>query len=333
MLTGTPSRTHDRRINFRVSVHTCRHSRVSAAKITERFGSFNARVWAQCRFGALSVGILCAIHVAGSTPSEAQTWPVDAAPCPTDLPDRMSCVPGGVFIRGSDNGPENVRPAEKVWVSTFLMDQYEVTYGEYRECVKNKKCPEAKPQYIDYDHPKQPMTGVNWFDAKAYCEAMGKRLPTEAEWEKAARTDDGRTYPWGEESATCDRAVIMDKAGKGCGNKKRGKNPEKGKPWAVGSKPVGPYGLFDMAGNSWEWVEDWYSESYAACGKSCQGVDPKGPCDGAEKCPGHHEKLVRGGSWYWPGNYATTFYRRPHFPANHPFHHFGFRCAKTPNNN
>jgi formylglycine-generating enzyme required for sulfatase activity len=241
----------------------------------------------------------------------------------------MACVPGGAFVRGSNSGPENARPEGVVWVQTFYMDVQEVTISDYGKCVKAGKCPKSGPKYVDFDHPQQPINGVSWYDAKTYCEAQGKQLPTEAQWEKAARGDDGRLYPWGNEPCTCERAIIMDKSGRGCGVPKRGKNPEKGKPWKVGSRPATLHGLHDMAGNSWEWVADWASESWKACGKDCEGIEPKGPCGGKEPCPGHRMKIVRGGSWYWPAEYATTVYRREHFPANEPFHHFGFRCAAT----
>jgi formylglycine-generating enzyme required for sulfatase activity len=86
-----------------------------------------------------------------------------------------------------------------------------------------------------------------------------------------------------------------------------------------------------MMGNAWEWVHDWASDSYAACGDACAGIDPRGPCDGAEECPGHDQRVVRGGSWYWPAEYATGTHRRTHFPINEisNFHHFGFRCAAS----
>jgi sulfatase modifying factor 1 len=257
--------------------------------------------------------------------SDAGDFPT-AAPC-SETPDAMACIPGGPFLRGSDQGKEDARPAATVWVETFYMDLNEVTYSEYQQCVAEGKCDKAGPNYSDFNHPRQPITGVSWYDAVKYCKVRGKHLPTEAQWEKAARGADGRTYPWGNEPATCERAVLKDKRGRSCGVPKKGKKPEKGRPWDVGSKPAAIFGLWDMAGNSWEWVYDWYSKSYADCSGSCLGVNPKGPCNGDEKCPGHRRRVVRGGSWYWEADMATTYYRRAHVPGNDPFHHFGFRCA------
>ncbi len=247
-------------------------------------------------------------------------------PC-KDPPRGMACIPGGPFLRGSDDGPKDTRPSATVWVQTFYMDLFEVTYGDYQACVKSGKCPPAGPNYGDFNRSRQPITGVSWYDAVVYCRAHGKRLPTEAEWEKAARGPDGRTYPWGNEHATCERAVFKDRRGRSCGVPKKGKRPDKGRPLEVGSKPPQIYGLYDMAGNSWEWVFDWYSRSYQQCGTDCLGTDPKGPCKGEESCPGHRRRVVRGGSWYWEAAKMTAFYRRAHVPSNSPFHHFGFRCA------
>jgi len=261
-------------------------------------------------------------------PSVREVGKPTAVPC-EEAPERMSCIPGGEFIRGTDDGPKNARPAERVWLQTFYMDKYEVTYSEYRACRKEEKCPYGGPAYSDFDRAAQPIVGVSWFAARDYCRAAGKHLPTEAEWEKAARGPDGNVYPWGNEPATCDRAVIEDASGKGCGTRKKPPDPEKGRTLEVGSRPAGAYGLFDMAGNSWEWVQDWYSASYGHCGGACQGVDPKGPCAGREQCKGHDQKIVRGDSWYWDGFHATGYYRRPHYPNNKPFHHFGFRCAAS----
>ncbi len=246
-----------------------------------------------------------------------------------EVPSGMACVPGGFFVRGSDDGPADSRPASKVWVQTFLMDIDEVTVRDFFACVKSRKCPKAGPLYRGFSEPDMPINGISWFDADNYCKVRGKRLPTEAEWEKAARGVDGRTWPWGDSKATCDLAIIEDESGKGCGRKKPGDHPEKGRPWAVGSRPATQYGLRDMAGNSYEWVADWYSPSWGECGSECSGVDPKGPCGGAAKCPGHKRKSVRGGSWYWPSENARTFHRRSYIPSNKPAHHFGFRCASS----
>ncbi len=264
---------------------------------------------------------------AAASHTDEASWP-KAKPCGT-APTGTACIPGGPFLRGTDDGPDDTRPAATVWVQTFYMDLNEVTYAEYKQCVRDKKCPPAGPNYGDFNHPRQPITGVSWYDAVKYCEVHGKHLPTEAEWEKAARGEDGRLYPWGNDPATCDRAVFKDRRGRSCGVPKRGKRPEKGRPFDVGSKPPGIYGLYDMAGNSWEWVYDWHSRSYEKCDDACQGVDPKGPCQGAEKCAKHRRRVVRGGSWYWEAAKATTFYRRAHVPQNDPFHHFGFRCAAS----
>lgn len=251
-----------------------------------------------------------------------------ALPCDVSVLD-MVCIPGGPTPRGWDEGPSNARPAATVWLQTYFIDRYEVTYAEYEACEKAGECPRSGPRYTDFDHPRMPIQGVSWHDAVRYCEVQGKQLPTEAQWEKAARGPDGELWPWGDEPATCERAIIRDESGRSCGLKKAISKPETGRPWDVGSRPPGPNGLYDMIGNSWEWVADWYSRSYEDCGEACLGVDPQGPCDGAETCPGHAHKIVRGGSWYWDETRATAAYRRAHVPSNRPFHHFGFRCAAT----
>jgi formylglycine-generating enzyme required for sulfatase activity len=266
----------------------------------------------------------------------------DAAPQTPKLPDgaaiaaceeapaNMSCIPGGPFVRGSDDGPENARPAATIALQTFYMDQYEVTIAEYKACVKSGECRKGGPFYPDFSRPHQPIVGMNWFGARDFCTAHGKSLPTEAQWEKAARGTEGAKYAWGDEPATCRRAVIRDKKGRSCGiPMNRSSEPYKGRTFVVGSRPAGAHDLFDMTGNAWEYVADWYSESWSACGDACAGVDPKGPCGGADECPGFDHKLVKGGSWYWGPDYATSYYRRPQPPTNSPFHHFGFRCAAS----
>ncbi len=270
-----------------------------------------------------------AFALAAALPAPAAAPGSSAASACETPPAGLACVAAGPFYRGSDKGPKNERPLASVWMQTYYMDVYEVTYGDYQACVKQKKCKRSHPAYNDYDRPKQPMVGMSWYDAVQYCQFRGKHLPTEAEWEKAARGPDGKTHPWGDEPADCTRAVIMDKTGRGCGTPKKPPNPEKGRTLEVGARPAGVYGLFDMSGNAWEWVADWYTPDYAACGKACAGPDPKGPCGGKELCPGRDQKIVRGGSWYWPPKYATAMWRRPHFPINKPYHHFGFRCAAS----
>jgi sulfatase modifying factor 1 len=269
-----------------------------------------------------------------ANPSEALRGPAGEMPRPCGTPPPgMSCIPGGWFFRGTEDGPADTQPRERVWLETFYVDKTEVTVEAFRACQKREnrreRCGYGEPFYPDFSRPKQPMVAVTWYRAVEFCKLHGKHLPTEAEWEKAARGPDGELFPWGNAPVDCDRAVIMDSRGRSCGVKMESEWPDKGRTFEVASKPAGRYGLFDMSGNAWEWVHDWHSKSYAACGESCRGGNPRGPCGGADRCPGHSEKVVRGGSWYWPADYATGAYRRPHFPNNRPFHHFGFRCAAS----
>lgn len=290
------------------------------------------------RLGVLSTLMM----MTSSAYAATATLPNGAAVKPCVAVDGMGCVPGGAFLRGRDepNGKKpRLRydqagewPRETVHLQTFYMDKYEVTVEDYDACVKAKKCPKARTLYSDYSRPKQPKVGVSWYNAVQFCKAAGKHLPTEAEWEKAARGVDGRLYPWGDKTATCKEAVIKDRRGRSCGvPKKIGGHPEKGRTFVVGTRAPNQFGLFDMSGNSWEWVYDWASRSYAKCGTACQGFDPRGPCGGALKCKGHKHRVVRGGSWYWPAKLATTTFRRFHIPSNKlpNYHHFGFRCAAS----
>lgn len=258
-------------------------------------------------------------------------------------PETMACIPGGIFKRGSNDDPHseckqssynkkhqvNTNPQADIWLDTFYMDKTEVTVKAYKACVAEKKCPKSGPKYTDFSRDLQPITGISWFDAHTFCKAQGKHLPTEAEWEKAARGSNAEMYPWGNDAATCENSVIMDKKGRSCGITKKGKGPEKGRVLEVCSRPASRYGLCDMIGNAEEWVADWYSNSYQDCGKDCIGDNPKGPCAGAAECDKHRYKVVRGGSWYWPAEHATAIHRRSHVPSNNPYHHFGFRCAAS----
>ena len=174
----------------------------------------------------------------------------------------MVTIPDSVFMMGcnfqvdnSCSGPEN--PYHEVNVPEFEVDTTEVTVAQYRVCVEdNNSCsePSIESNLCNWRYSgreEHPVNCINWYQAKTFCEWSGKRLCTESEWETAARGTDGRIYPWGNEDSDCDRAVMENDHGAGCG--------EHGT-WVVASKPSGIYGLYDMAGNIWELVEDdWHS--------------------------------------------------------------------------
>jgi len=236
---------------------------------------------------------------------------------PGPRPDRVT-VPAGPFTQGSTKGDEDERPMRKVTLKAFAIDRTEVTRGDYAACVAAHRCKAppaaaaataapgaatAAPGAVvsasasTSDDPKLPVTGVDWSDAQAYCRFAGGRLPTESEWEKAARGTDGREYPWGEE-ADCARGNWGSFDGEGpCA----GKNP--GRPVAVGHYPNGasPYGVLDLGGNVWEWVADKYDE------------DPK-------------RRVVRGGSCcsYFVAPRAAN---RNAWAPEHRDEDLGFRCA------
>ena len=226
-------------------------------------------------------------------------------------------IPGGPFTQGSTRGDEDERPARKVTLKSYAIDRTEVTRADYAACVAAKRCkavnPNGDPGRVpkppregsrraepgdDPRDPHLPMTGVDWNDAQAYCRFAGARLPTEAEWEKAARGEDAREYPWGND-ADCGRGNWGVFEGEGpCA----GKNP--GHPVPVGQYPTGasPYGVLDLGGNVWEWVADKYDE------------DPK-------------RRVVRGGSCcsYFVGPRAAN---RNAWAPQHRDGDLGFRCAR-----
>lgn len=177
-------------------------------------------------------------------------------------------------------------PRHNVYLSSFSIAEHETTVAEYTSCVDAGACEAAGDASFDPicnfgddgkgDHP---INCVTWQDATDFCAWIGGSLPTESQWEAAARGNDGRLFPWGNESVSCDRAIVVTN-GMGCGT---------GETWPVGSKPdgVSPFGALDMTGNVSEWVADWYSpEAY----EEAEGeTDPQGPLDGIVK-------NVRGGS-------------------------------------
>jgi sulfatase modifying factor 1 len=263
----------------------------------------------------------------------------NAAPC-QQAPAGMQCVPPGWYARGLDgdtHGCEQMgqprdlhpmaAPAARVWLDGFYVDETEVTFGAYMACVRVGECELTRPLYRGFSGDDQPMTGVSWFHARDYCAALGKRLPTEAEWEAAARGPEGEWYAWGNEEPDCDRAVLEDDRGRSCGVPQPSDTPDRGRIQPVRSRPAGRFGLYDMTGNVEEWVADWWTRDYAECGDACTGANPRGPCQGADECENRHFRVVKGGSWYWRGDHAAGWHRRRHEPDNDPFHHFGFRCV------
>ncbi len=258
-----------------------------------------------------------ASNVAAAGPDSAATDP----PCAgLTAPEGMVCIPAGPAVIGSDAHGLAERPRHEVTLSTFFIDTHEVTNGEYRDCVEAGGCParEGVPRtYGPHLAANQPATPMTWPMANRYCVWAGKRLPTEAEWEKAARgATEARTYPWGDEAPSCADAHFA-----GC-------EPYQTLP--VGSRPAGAYGIHDMAGNGFEWVNDWAAGCYDgcknACGDACTGIDPQGPCHGAPWCEGFRYRVLKGGSWVLPADQLRASGRRFQRPRS-GLYRLSFRCA------
>jgi formylglycine-generating enzyme required for sulfatase activity len=246
-------------------------------------------------------------------------------------PDRIR-IPSGPFIQGSIRGEDDERPARTKVLSAFSIDRTEVTRGAYARCVVAHRC-RAVPD-TDAVDDQLPVANVAWAEAQAYCRFAGGRLPTEAEWEKAARGTDGREYPWGNE-ALCERANWGNFDGEGpCA----ASNP--GHPVAVGGYPDGasPYGVLDLGGNVWEWVADLYDDDATSIVPEAPARVPEGPArrareragrrgPGGAPRPGSSERrVVRGGSCcsYFVGPRAAN---RNAWAADHRDFDLGFRCA------
>jgi eukaryotic-like serine/threonine-protein kinase len=218
----------------------------------------------------------------------------EGSPAAAD-PTARVLIPAGPFARGSTRGADDERPVRVRTLPAFHMDRTEVTRAMYGRCVAARRC---KPLAVDlFSEPNLPITNVNWSEARAFCTFAGGRLPTEDEWEKAARGSDGREFPWGKD-VDCARANWGNFENEGpCADK----NP--GKPVDVGSYPQGasPFGVLDMAGNVWEWVADKYDR------------DPT-------------RRVVRGGSCcsYFVEPRAAN---RNAWDPNHRDGDLGFRCV------
>ena len=237
-------------------------------------------------------------------------------------------VPAGDFTMGSDDGDLDERPVHTVYLDTFWIDKTEVTNAMYAKCVQDEVCnqPSSTKSYShdsyygNSEFDNYPVIYVSWDDAKAYCSWADRRLPTEAEWEKAASWDDEHqkknVYPWGD-SIECSLANYLGKEN-GC----------VGDTTPVGSYPTGisPYGALDMAGNVWEWVADWYDANYyVTLGENAS--NPRGPASGQ-----YH--VLRGGAWGGARNSGNHDLRSADRVgddlANSYYVVIGFRCARSP---
>lgn len=209
-------------------------------------------------------------------------------------------VPSGDFLMGSDARYELAEPDEqpqrRVALAGFWIDATEVTRAMYAQCVEQGPCPGEPTVLSPADSgPQLPQSHVSWQDAEAYCQWAGRTLPTEAQWERAARGHDGRRYPWGWiGTAITGRDVRLNFCDSNCPYAYRDGAVDDGaaRQASVGSYPAGasPVGALDMAGNVWEWVADWYRPDYYQVAPL---NDPLGPEEG-------RFKGIRGGSWTEP---------------------------------
>ncbi|MFZ5903232.1 MAG: bifunctional serine/threonine-protein kinase/formylglycine-generating enzyme family protein [Chloroflexota bacterium] len=247
----------------------------------------------------------------------------------------MILIPAGEFAMGGGNADSQAKPDEfpqhDVFLNQYWIDSTEVTAKMYMACVNAGVCNldafnerttvdmlEFSDYYTNPEYENYPAVEVTWENAARYCEWAGKRLPTEAEWEKAAHGVESRLYPWGNqwlENALnfCDLNCLLEWHDGSANDKYKYRAP-------VGSFPSGAsfYGLYDMAGNVWEWVADWYSESYYARSPS---ENPTGPLSGSDR-------VIRGGGWDSPAP-STRASKRFHKPPVFYSGSLGFRCASS----
>lgn len=241
-----------------------------------------------------------------STPPTSATSPASAATVqdkinPKDGAD-MVFVPAGEFLMGNQEGKgsEGERPQRQVTLDDFHIYKFEVTVAQYRKfCAATQRAMPPEPTWKWQD--AHPIVNVTWFDASAYAAWAGAALPTEAQWEKAARGTDGRTFVWGNNftKSTC--------------------HTSDGKTVAVGLFPNGasPYGAMDMAGNVWEWCADWYDPDYYA---DAPLHNPPGPATGTVR-------VLRGGSWgFNVSDFFRVTYRNRCLPEC-KYGDYGFRCV------
>jgi len=260
----------------------------------------------------LSVGLGCddekapqadaAPAAASAEPAaEEEAPPVKSAePEPVATVNPMVLIPAGSFIMGSKDGQKDERPPHPVRVAAFEMDVMEVTLGAYMVCLNKGNCTfpdeDSFCNWGKKGHSVHPMNCADWDQATAYCASVGKRLPTEEEWEYAARGKDGRAYSWG--AGEPPEGLCFNR-------QKKGTCP-------AASVPVdSPFGLRGMAGNVWEWTSSAYNEDYG-------------------KKRSDSRKVYRGASFYETDREDLRATLRNMRPTNTRFDYLGFRCARTP---
>jgi len=263
-----------------------------------------------------------------STPIPTLTPTATITPFPSQFVDdfgiSMVLVPAGEFIMGSEVWNDNEQPQHMVYLDAFYIDQFEVSNTSFAEFLNaNGNQIEGYAHWVEADDPDlrihlvdgvwqpdegyddHPINEATWYAGRAYCEWRGAQLPTEAQWEKAARGTDGRTFPWGEDPPTCDLAnssgCVFDSM-------------------PIDSYPDGisPYGAYNMAGNVMEWVSDWYASAY----DPSSNINPTGPADG-------DFRIFRGGAWFNAANKLRTTFRYAKLPVL-TYKANGFRCATAP---
>jgi iron(II)-dependent oxidoreductase len=219
----------------------------------------------------------------------------------------MIYIPEGEFVMGTANGEQDERPAHRVNITGFYIDKQEVNNGDYRKFLETsgRRAPDFWDD-TDLNKPDLPVVGVTWEDATAYCRSIGKRLPTEAEWEKAARGIHSRKYPWGN--------GYESRRANAYGKQDGYQFTAPVKSFASGASP---FGVLNMAGNVWEWCADWYAEDYYT--RSPKN-SPKGPKQG-------QLRVIRGGSWEDAADKLRTTNRYA-AESDYSSYNLGFRCAK-----
>lgn len=228
-------------------------------------------------------------------------------PGATSSSNAMIVVPAGWFVMGQDDGRRSHQPKHRVYLDAFAIDRTEVTNAAFGEFVaqSNFQPKQGWDTAVLQDHANEPVVGIIWAEAEAYCRWAGKRLPSEAEWEKAARGTDERLYPWGNHWDPAKANTLVS---------------DQGGVMPVGSFPGGAslYGVLDMAGNAAEWVADYFDFDYYTYAPDHNPTGPDIVLDHG----------LRGGSWASPPEQAQTFFRDSSHSVK-PNDRVGFRCAQT----